>query len=197
MTETPSPLSRRRIVIFVALSIAVSLPAILSGFFNDDFYFDNPLIKYNTPFEYYDFIVKMSDSGSWGWWATQNISIWFFRPLSSLTLYLDFEILGGHPLVAHLHSALWFVLLLIGAFKAMSVILPNRALPWAVAAYSVSMAHVMIIGWIAARHSAVGGAFVMWAAYSYQGRTSLGTRSIGIEKCKEELYWIIEFPLFS
>jgi hypothetical protein len=41
-----------------------------------------------------------------------EFKITFFRPLSSATRHLDFQAWGS-PVLAHLHSALWFVILLL------------------------------------------------------------------------------------
>ena len=43
----------------------------------------------------------------------------FFRPLASASLYLDLQIFGGDPLVTHLQTAFWFVLVLVGVPIAM------------------------------------------------------------------------------
>ena len=157
----------RQTLFCVLLSLLISSPAILSGFMNDDYYFLTPLLTYESPFDYYSFASKGDDARLANWWAEDGFGIVFFRPISSLSLSLDFSVFGGNELTAHLHSVLWFVLMLVGALRLLRGLLPPKNAALASVIFAVGAYHTMTLAWVAARHAAVGGAFVMWSAHCY------------------------------
>ena len=154
-------------VVLIAVSLSLSLPALLSGYLWDDYFFASRLIEGDAPFGYYDFGRSMRDSGLAPWWISPKFTVSFFRPLSSATLHLDFSVWNGRPLYAHLHSAAWFALLLVGAVRLVRTLLPPRVAKWAAVIFAVSASHSFTVGWISARHAVVGGAFAVWSVLHY------------------------------
>ena len=115
--DTGPPHHRRFLVGVVLASIVLTLPAVFSGYMADDYFFTGGAISPDTPFGYYNFTAKNVQAEIQQWWSSPRFKMHFFRPLSSLTLYLDFGVLKLGPLAAHVHSLLWFVLLLMGAHR--------------------------------------------------------------------------------
>ncbi|MFH2006779.1 MAG: hypothetical protein ABI333_09360 [bacterium] len=161
-------------LVLVLVSLALSLPALLSGYWWDDYYFASRLIEHDAPFGYYEFGSRSFDSGLAPWWASPDHRVSFFRPLSSATLHLDFSVWNGNPLLAHLHAAAWFVLLLLGATRLFRLLLPVKVAKWAAVIFAISACHAWTVGWIAARHTVVGGAFSVWSLLYYVQWRQLG-----------------------
>lgn len=93
--------------------------------------------------------------GALPWFADPNMSVRFFRPLSSLLFALDMKLFRDAPALAHAHSLLWF----FAALAAVKLLL-CRALPGAVGAlalliFAIDEAHWSPIGWLANRHALV------------------------------------------
>lgn len=153
-------------IIWITVSILLIAPAIGSDYFNDDYFFDNELFAQESPFGYYDFLEN-KDAKIVPWWAHEEFRIRFFRPLASLTLHLDFTIAPNTPIAAHLHSLLWLIILLLGAFKLFEHLLSDSAKPWAVVLFSIGLFHAWAAGWIAARHAIMSGAILSWAAWIF------------------------------
>ena len=124
------------IVIVLIVAILLYIPFLFSGFFQDDYGFrlqfsPDVFEKYNIPPEVakgmrngplnlYGFSWDASarlgfekNKGFAPWWASEQIKTNFFRPLSSLTLALDFSLWPDRPLLMHVHSLLWFCLLIV------------------------------------------------------------------------------------
>jgi hypothetical protein len=181
----PSPRHPRFLAMVVLASIVLTLPAILSGYMADDYFFTGGVFLPDAPFGYYNFTEQNVETEIQQWWSSPRFKMRFFRPLSSLTLHLDFGVLRLGPLAAHLHSVLWFVLLLIGAHLIFVKCLDVKAAKWATVMFSLSVMHCWSAGWIAARHAVVGGAFATFAAYAYlvwreDGRLKYGVASAGL-----------------
>lgn len=160
-------ISSRFFYLMILVSVLLSLPALFSGYMVDDYFFTGGAFTPNTPFDYYNFNEENLKAEFVPWWRAPDFEVRFFRPLSSLTLYLDFTLFHGRPLWAHLHSLFWFVLLLIGAKRLMTDVLNDRVLKWTLVMYFVSEIHAWNVGWIASRHTVMGGAFVLLAAHAY------------------------------
>ena len=109
------------------------------------------------------------DSGRLPWWSSSNLHLAVFRPLSSLLVYADLAWFNGkdHPWWMHLHSLLWWVVLL-----AAVALLYRRFLSFPVAVlsllvFAVDDAHVFPVVWIANRSEVVSIALVCWAIWAH------------------------------
>src|SRR5688572_22493226 len=127
--ETKEHQRLRSYFVFLA-GLAVFAPAIASPFFLDD-YLHASMVEgtfpgKRSPFDFYDFVddanrAEMLERGLVPWWASPNLTIRFFRPLSSALLYADHKVFGHHALPMHLHSLVWWVcavLLVRSRFRA-------------------------------------------------------------------------------
>ncbi len=97
------------------------------------------------------------------WWTHPEITISFWRPLTSATHLLDYLSFGRQAAFHHLHNISWY-LLLVAAWG----MLVRRAMPGAAGAsavalatvlYAVDDAHFMAVGWTANRNALVAAAF--------------------------------------
>jgi len=154
-------------VILVTASALLALPAVLSGWMNDDYFFDTPLYETDAPFGYYRFMERFEEANLQPWYTSPDYRLRFLRPLASLTLHLDFAVFGGSPLAAHVHSLVWSLVLLLGGFAVLRRVLPERESSWAMWIFTFAICHAWGAGWIAARHAVLGGAFAMWSAAFY------------------------------
>ena len=168
-------------VVLLVLSAALSMPAVLSGWMNDDYFFDTALYETDAPFGYYDFIARFKESHLLPWWVDSDFKLRFFRPLSSLTLHLDFTSWGSSAFGAHVHSLIWSLLQIFGGFLLLGRVLPRREARLAMIIFTLAICHAWGAGWVAARNGVVGGAFAVWSAYFYirwrqskEGRFAVG-----------------------
>ena len=110
----------------VALAVLLTLPALAGGRFMDDFLYhemraeDAPLHLARGPLEIHSIApaseaVRQAslDAGLVAWYTDPNHINELMRPLSSLTLALDFALWPDNPALAHAHSLLWYALLVL------------------------------------------------------------------------------------
>jgi hypothetical protein len=96
------------------------------------------------------------NEGVFPWWVDPNALLAFFRPLSSLTHFIDHRLWPSQPILMHLHSLLWFGLLIVivGAiyrrFGASS-----HGFSLALLLFAIDDAHAPLVGWIANRNALV------------------------------------------
>ena len=56
---------------------------------------------------------QMMDRGILPWWTFEAARLAFWRPLTSLTHWLDFALWPDRPALMHLHNVVWFAALLV------------------------------------------------------------------------------------
>ncbi|MCB9714626.1 MAG: hypothetical protein H6712_12240 [Myxococcales bacterium] len=98
------------------------------------------------------------------WWTEPGMRLDLLRPLAALTHWLDFRLWPGAPWLMHLHSLLWYGLLVALVGRAQRVLggSPERA-SLAALLFGLAQIHGMNVGWIAARNSLMGAALVLGA----------------------------------
>jgi hypothetical protein len=159
----------------VVLSVVLVLPALVTGFVLDD-HGQQLMLRgapglERPPHDLYSFLLDdpewrrlMREQGGLPWYTDPEISARLWRPLSSLTLYLDYLIAPGSAVVAHVHSLLW-----CGALVWVVGLLYRRQLapPWVAALatllYAVDDAHGMAAAFIANRNAWVAMVFATLA----------------------------------
>lgn len=101
------------------------------------------------------------EQGIFPWWTDPELRLTFFRPISSLSLWLDYSVWPNTPALMHLHSVLWFVLLLLAAHAAYAALYGEnrRTANLALLLYAIDDARVTPIGWIANRNALTALAF--------------------------------------
>jgi len=180
--------SRYWIVIVLILAILLYIPFLFSGFFQDDYGFrlnfspdiyekgNVPAeVMQNGPLNLYGFSWDSSarfsigqDKGFAPWWASEQIKTNFFRPLSSLTLALDFSLWPDTPLLMHIHSLLWFCLLIVLAYRLYRSV-SGSAVVAGISILLLVMDDVFSgpAGWISNRHAVVAMVFSVLCVWLY------------------------------
>ena len=180
--------SRYWIVIVLIVGVLLYVPFLFSGFFQDDYgfrlqfspdifeKFNIPAeVMQNNPLNLYGFSWDSSarfrieqDHGFAPWWASDQIKTNFFRPLSSLTLALDFSLWPDTPLLIHIHSLLWFCLLIVLTHRL------YRSISGSAAVAGISLLLFVMddalsgpVGWISNRHALVAMVFCVLCVWLY------------------------------
>ncbi|MFZ5895492.1 MAG: hypothetical protein ACOY0T_30830 [Myxococcota bacterium] len=164
---------------------AVSIPVLFVGFSNDDLVHRLALDGQVAGFEpgwlgLYDFTPpslptsKMIERGMLPWFTNPELSLRFFRPISSLLLALDHFLFGRWALAAHLHSMLWMAALALLAAKLYARWLTPRAARAAAFVFALSGVHAVPTAWLASRHTLVSAtlavaALLAWARFREDG----------------------------
>lgn len=108
------------------------------------------------------------DSGKLVWWANEHLRIAFWRPLSELSQWLDYQLWPDSPVAMHLHSLLLYglIILLVGQlFRALD---PNRQQSGlATWLFAGNMLHVFAVAWLASRNQMLSGLFVVLTLLFY------------------------------
>ncbi len=156
---------RRIVVLLVALGVLLHAPSLASGFFADDYLHQLVLggkvsMPGMGPASLYDF----GDRGAWEdaelgtgtfpWWTSADWRIRFYRPLASLSLWLDHALFGSHASAYHAVSlALWAAVLCVSHALFRALGLAPRTARLALFFLAVTDSAVLPVGWIANRNS--------------------------------------------
>jgi hypothetical protein len=175
-------LSRRDLPFAVAMAFAllVHVPALLMPFTIDDFA-QREMVTGAYPsahpgaFGLYDFIDDANrgallDRGIVPWWTHPHLVVRFLRPLSSLTLALDYRLAPESAWWGHVHSLLWWGAAVVLVYLLLARLLPRRVARLGVFVFAVSPCHAIPLAWLANREALVSVAlgtaalveYVMW-----------------------------------
>lgn len=175
--------SPRQIVMVISLlAYLLVFPSVNEGFFRDDFYHramlkgdaivpgatpQAPLSASAAAFSLFAFFGADNDNFAQGlnagvvpWWADKHLEIRFWRPLSALTHWLDYQLWPDSTMLMHLQSALWYTLLVFlwGHFLR-NIGFRGWALVFAMVAYGLDASHIPAVAWIANRNILLAGVF--------------------------------------
>ena len=176
-------LTGRHIPLFAgALGILLVMPSLGIGFWADDF-----LLKINllgseyfpeiggAPWDALVFADGNAERMAVGlelglvpWWTLEDMKLAFFRPLSSLTHWLDFKLWPGIPALMHLQN-----ILLYGCVVAAAAVLYRRIMKHTVAAglaallYALDEAHATAASWISGRNGLLATLFGVLTIIAY------------------------------
>lgn len=99
------------------------------------------------------------DAGAFPWWSDPELQLATLRPLPSLTHWLDVRMFGHAPLPAHLHSALWWIAMLLAAARLLVRTLPVRWALVAFALFALDECHAQPLAWLANRNASMAALF--------------------------------------
>jgi len=156
------------------LGLLVSLPALGGGLLLDDLFYLLAVERGAegrdpVPFGLYDFTRGEESAERWRdlsyapWWTSEDFSLRFFRPLSSLLLSADLKFFKEHLWVAHLHSIAWFLALVSVVISLHRRLADARTARLASVIYALAIAHLAPTGWLSARHTLVAAVFGLLA----------------------------------
>jgi hypothetical protein len=171
----------RAVLVIVALGLALNGTALCLGLTADDHFhavalradLTSPGME-RAPWDLFAFAKDpqsnraLMEEGVFPWWTDPALVIAFLRPLSSLTLWLDYALWPHSPLLMHVHSLAWFALLLVVVWQVYRSLLPARATAaLALLLYALDDARSYPVGWIANRNALVALAPGFLAIYAH------------------------------
>jgi hypothetical protein len=153
------------------VALVLALPMLGMGFFLDD---NIQLLilegrwPLGSPFDLFRFagggpegMRRIVQEGPYPWWTLPELTISFWRPLSSALAVLDHRLFGRDPLGYHLHSLAWYL-----GVVALFGLLLRRLLPGALGVFALLLfvmddSHVLPVGWVANRNVLVSTALAL------------------------------------
>lgn len=192
MAIRPIVVSRYWIVIVLVLAFLLYIPFLFAGFFQDDYgmrlqfseaAYDklgvpqgvDKSVLLAEPWNLYGFssgpsegFALQRDKGFAPWWANEAIKTNFFRPLSSLSLALDYTLWPEMPLLMHLHSMAWFLVLIFLAYQLYRGISGSAIVAGAsILLFAIDDVFTGPAGWISNRHAVIAMVFGVLSVWLY------------------------------
>jgi hypothetical protein len=99
------------------------------------------------------------DFGYDPWWSLPNLKMAMFRPLSSALIAFDHRVFPWRPVAQHVHSMLWWVLMVGVCAWLFRMLLPLRVAVVALILFVLEEAHTVPLAWLANRSTLVSAAF--------------------------------------
>ncbi len=169
-------LSHPRSSLFITLlGVLLILPSIRAGLIGDDFLFRELITGQarhahpGTFFGLYTFADgqaehtrHLKEIGIYQWWTADHARMTFWRPLSELSHWLDYQLWPDSPLLMHVHSLFWYALLL-WLFTRCLRMLDGNSMQTSMAAllFAVSPMHLFTVIWLAARNQLIAACFIL------------------------------------
>jgi len=164
-------------------------PALVGGYFADDHFHilalgDLPEVftKQLNLFRFIGSTEEVRVFRNWGlapWWTSDALRIDFYRPIPSLTHWLDFALFGKNAAAAHLVSIGWYLVSIALVYRVMSRFIEDgsRTLLLAMAIFALDDTHALNVQWLANRNDIVAAVFLSSAFLGWlRLREGKGTR---------------------
>ncbi|PIE40839.1 MAG: hypothetical protein CSA49_06440 [Gammaproteobacteria bacterium] len=168
--------SRQQAYIAGIIGLALMLPSLFTGLQLDDYYHWGVVTQHSLivqardvggVFGLFTFVDgdvertrQLIDKGMLPWWTLPELKYAFWRPLSELTHGIDYLLWPKQPVLMHLQSLLYFVLLMVAVYKLLQRWLNDAALTWAFWIFALSFTHGFAVGWLANRNAVLASLFV-------------------------------------
>jgi hypothetical protein len=181
--------------VLVGAAVLLVVPTLFGGFALDDYVIfyqmDGPRDgewSGSGPFDLFEWLTpdhnhRLIDGGGMPWWTYEHARLAFMRPVSSWTHAIDNTLFGANAFWSHLHSLIWFGLLVMLALRAYRELIDDR---WVVgvasAMFALDSAHGSAVGWISNRNAsivAVVGLIALLCHHRRQHGASRTTAAIG------------------
>jgi hypothetical protein len=153
---------RHVFLVAIVLGVLVSLPTLVSGLFLDDYQQRIALLTGGdgNVFEFFHRGTAATEaqlqSGVVPWWTHPDTKVMFYRPVAQWLMKLDYRLWPDNLLVMHLHSVLWYGLVVFVAGLTYRRIMPTRwAAGLAALLFAVDAAHGPAVAWLANRNTLV------------------------------------------
>lgn len=204
--------------VLVSLGVVLYWLAMTAGYLADDFFqlaaiegrfgpHADPFSNYTFAFEDAEVIAAHRRRGSLPWWTTDDWHFGMLRPLSSLTLELDYRLFPRRPLLSHLHSYLWFAAMLVAADRLLHRLfgpwrahVSNSAAPrWvpivALVAFFFDESNAHALMWIANRCAFISAVFGLLAIDAHLAWRAEAPGTTGHDRGRwfEAGWWLLAF----
>lgn len=162
------------------VALLLSLPSLAGGFAADDHAMMLAFARGATAWDVFDISIygtvdQWRETGLMGWWAAEDLRIAFFRPISSVSHWIDAQRWPDAAWAMHLGNVLLYVALAVvagGLFRRLSAVSArgssDAALVAGIAAllFAADDVHAQTLGWISARNTLIAtvlGFAALWA----------------------------------
>ena len=176
-------LTRRELPALLALlTLLLTLPALWTGWQFDDYVHRELLLRSPglsglgpATMELFRFLsgdplqtMAQVERGDLAWWTIPEAKQAFWRPLSGLTHWLDYQLWPEQPLLMHLQSQLWLVALVSSvALLYRRLMGLSGAAGLAALAYALDDAHSFAAAWLANRNALCATLFGLLALLAH------------------------------
>ncbi len=99
--------------------------------------------------------------GTAPWWVDRELQISFWRPISALTHWIDYQIWPDSTLMMHLHSSLWFIAMFAALINFFNRFLKSTLVPLVIVLLICDYSLYEPLGWIASRNSLIAAFFAI------------------------------------
>ena len=159
----------------ILLTALFYAPALMGGYMADDHFHIFALGELPEIFRGHYNLFSFTHSAAenqiyrnWGvlpWWTSDALKIDFFRPIPSLTHWLDFALFGRNPAAAHLVSIGWYMLSIALVYRVLARFIEDgsRTLLLAVAIFALDDTHALNVQWLANRNDVIAAVFLLSA----------------------------------
>jgi hypothetical protein len=121
--------------------------------------------------------LTLMREGVLSWWEDPQAKLAFFRPLSAVTHYFDYQLFPEQPVLIRLHSVLWGAVLFFSVLALYRRLIgPGWICALAIALYVLDDARGWVVSWVAARNAVVATALSIWALYFHHRARAQGFR---------------------
>lgn len=182
----------RALVVALVAAAVVALPSLFAGRALDDYWHYVYLTRaprflpiVEPPLKLFTFVdgnAKRSrwllDQGISTWWTDPRLRISFFRPVSAATHWLDYRLWPHTPLLMHVQSIGWYLLVVaLAAALYRRLIGSGWVAGLAALLYAIDYTHGTPVGWLANRNVLVSGTFALASLWLYVRGRAGRTRS--------------------
>ena len=176
-------------IVAAVIGVALLLPSLDEGLFWDDFYQKAVFTGQKTVIAAEKKVASFSDMCTFSsgkpeevkagkdmgaffpWWTNDGLKMNFWRPVTELTMILDYELWPEKPWMMHLQSLLWFFLILIVAGILYKRINGNGWVAgFAILLFALDSSHGVPVSWIANRNSVLATFFGFCTILSHDYR---------------------------
>ena len=182
-------------LIAFCIALVQALPALNVGFMGDDYFHRELLLGHDAvsdtsgldesdvpmlgPLEstqvLFAFFDESGDRLEWlrqqgyvPWWTENKVKVSFWRPLSALTHWLDYQLWPDSPTMMHLHSALWYGLMVSLAVIFFRQYIKERiVIVIALFLFVLDLSHFMPLYWLANRNIIIAASFTLLCIISH------------------------------
>lgn len=167
-----------RITVFLAFLFC--LPMLANGLFLDDY--QQRLTMLTSPgSNIFDFFTRgnpvteaQMQSGILPWWTWPEAKIRFFRPIGQFLTWLDYQLWPDNFVLMHLHSVLWYLLLVAVVAMTYRQLMPIRwAAGLAAMLFALDYGHAGGIVWLCNRNVIIAMILSLACLYCHRRDTAV------------------------
>ena len=161
--------------LFVLFGTALYIPTIFLGLLSDDFFLRghleidkittfNVLNAINSAFSFITEANRLEGMrvGILPWWSDPQVTVNIYRPLAALTQFLDYQLWPSNFLYMHIHSLVWYSILLVAILSLYRKFFSNTKHFYLLAAllFIFDKTHLSSISWLANRNDLLSSLFL-------------------------------------